>query len=157
MTLYNNYFQWYHKAGKYISKDTFLTDDIKIAILTDSYTPNAAAHEFYDVDITGELPTANGYTSGGLSLTTKTVTETSPGIWAFLADNPNWDIVTASVSGFTYILYNNTPASNKPVLGYAYLDYNDGTPAVVTVTPGNPLTVVLGSLGFFKLTLQDGI
>lgn len=39
----------------------------QLSLLTSSYTPAIDTHDFYD-DLTNELSTANGYTSGGASL-----------------------------------------------------------------------------------------
>lgn len=48
----------------------FLSDTIKIALLTSSYTPNLDTHDFFD-DITNEVANGNGYTTGGATLGTK--------------------------------------------------------------------------------------
>ena len=51
----------------------WLTDTIKVALTTSAYTPNQDSHDYYN-DLTNELSTANGYTSGGVTLGSKTVT-----------------------------------------------------------------------------------
>lgn len=58
----------------------WLSDTIKVALLTSSYTPNANTHDFYN-DLTNELSTANGYTSGGATLGSKTLTYTAANSW----------------------------------------------------------------------------
>jgi hypothetical protein len=40
----------------------------KLALATTTYTPDRDTHDFYN-DLTNELATANGYTSGGVTLT----------------------------------------------------------------------------------------
>lgn len=159
MSLTTSYFKFYDSAPKNIvTIDQLLTDDIKIALLTSSYTPNAATHEYYDVSITNELTTANGYTAGGLSLASKTLTATgTPGEYIFSSTNPSWSVVTANITAHYYILYNNTPSSNKPLLGFAHLDYNSGTPASITQVPGYDLVIQIGVNGFFKVNKTDGI
>ncbi|RBO82055.1 hypothetical protein [Nocardia puris] len=44
------------------------TDDLRMVLLTSSYTPDLDAHQHYD-DLSGELTTADGYTAGGQALT----------------------------------------------------------------------------------------
>jgi hypothetical protein len=40
----------------------------KLALATTTYTPDRDTHDFYN-DVTNELPTASGYTAGGVTLT----------------------------------------------------------------------------------------
>lgn len=157
MAITSSPFFWYNKAPKHLSLPGLLTDDIKVALVTSSYTPNAATHEYFDVSITNELTTANGYTAGGLLLTTKALTETAtPGQWKFTSDDPLWSITGAGLTHRLWILYNNTPASNKPLLGYGYSDYNSGTPQDVTTAAGFDLTIVLPADGWFSTTKVNG-
>lgn len=149
-------FTWYNKGIKHLEPEQALSDDIKVILLTSSYTPSVTTHEYYDVHITNELSTANGYTSGGLALSSKTLTETgTPGIWMFDSDNPYWSIVTASLTAHYMALYNNTPSSNKPLIGWGYLDYNGGSPQDVTTEPGVDLTISLPANGWFLLSKED--
>lgn len=53
----------------------YLADVIKITLHTSGYTPNQDTHNYQD-DLTSELSTANGYTSGGGTLASKTNTYT---------------------------------------------------------------------------------
>lgn len=50
------------------------TDTIKAALITSSYTPDTDAHDFFDDVVAYELAAGNGYTAGGGTLTTPTVT-----------------------------------------------------------------------------------
>ena len=91
-------FMKYNKGVKHIAPEQMLSDDIRIILTTSSYVPDVVNDEYYDVDITDELPTANGYTVGGVALTTKSLTESAtPGVFIFSSDNPYWDVVTASL------------------------------------------------------------
>ena len=149
MAITTSLFTWFDKGIKHIKPEIFLTDDIKVCLLTASYTPNAATHEFYDVSITNELTTANGYTAGGESLASKTLTETTAGVWAFDSTDPLWNVTGSSITAKMFVLYNNTPASSKPLIGYGYLDYNSGTPQNVVVLPGVSLSIILPATGWF--------
>lgn len=55
------------------------SDTLKAAICSNSYTPSPA-HDFFD-DITNEVIGATGYTAGGATLTSKTVTLTQANSW----------------------------------------------------------------------------
>jgi hypothetical protein len=123
------------------------THTFKLALCTSSYTPNASTHEFYDVSITNELTTANGYTVGGVALGSVTWT-LSGGNFVFDSDDPTW---TASGTGITaryWILYDDTPVSSKPLVAYGYLD---NTPADVTASAGNTLEYIVPATGWFTL------
>lgn len=49
----------------------YLSDTIKISLHTSSYTPNLDTHDFVD-DLTNEVANGNGYTTGGVTLGSKT-------------------------------------------------------------------------------------
>lgn len=52
-----------------LSGEVDLTSDtLHMVLLTSSYTPSLDTHQYQD-DLTGELPTADGYTAGGQALT----------------------------------------------------------------------------------------
>ena len=158
MATTNCYFIWFDKGVKNLSFDELLANDIKVALTTSAYIPNSDTHEFFDVDVTNELPTANGYTAGGLSLTTKTLVETAiDGQWVFSSDNMLWNVTPSSLTAHILVFYDNTPASNKPILGYGFLDYNGGTPLDVVVPSGSPLTIALPTLGIFSTLKVDGV
>lgn len=77
----------------------FDTDTIKVALATNSYTPAATTHDFFD-DITNEV-TGTNYTAGGATLGSKTVALSS-GTVTFDAADVTW---TASGSGFSTARY----------------------------------------------------
>ena len=58
----------------------FDTDTIKAALATSTYTPNFATHRYFS-DVTNEV-TGTGYTAGGATLASKTVTYTTANSWA---------------------------------------------------------------------------
>lgn len=85
-----------------------------------------------------ELSTANGYTSGGISIGTITGSQTSGTFRLIGGTDPVW---TGSGAGFTAryaILYNDTPTSPAdPLIGW--WDYGSS----VTIGAGETLTVDL--------------
>lgn len=79
---------WYGKAFANVlggetagesSRIDFLSDDMKIMLTTASYTPNIDTHEFKS-DVTNEV-VGTGYTAGGVSLGSKTITYTAASSW----------------------------------------------------------------------------
>lgn len=74
---------------------------IKAALLTTTYTPSLTGHVNYS-DLTNELSTANGYTAGGLTVPTPTITTTAANSWG-----QSWASGTA---------YANNANGNPPVI-----------------------------------------
>lgn len=143
-------FTLYDSVAELIADGTIDLDNdtFKLALLASGYTPSAAHDEY--ADLTNELSTANGYTSGGATLTGVTWGQTG-GVATFDSDEVVW---TASSSGITAryaVLYDDT-SSGKKLIGYMLLD---STPANVTATAGNTLTVAPhATQGWFQLTVN---
>lgn len=75
--------QWYRNAlaqlvgGKNIDWDS---DTIKVTLHTSSYTPSLDADDFVN-DLTNEIANGAGYTTGGVTLGSPTVTYTAANSW----------------------------------------------------------------------------
>ena len=94
-----------------------VNDDIKVA-LVNGYTVDQDGHAGYS-DITNEVANGNGYTTGGVSLTSKAVTaDNTNHRGKYSADNASWSDSTITATGA--VIYNNT-ASGKPLI--AYIDF----------------------------------
>lgn len=116
------------------------SDTFKIALFQSTSNIGAASTTY--AGLTNEVANGNGYTTGGNAVTgslsgTTTVTfdTTDPAVW------------TASGAGFSArfaVLYE--VAGN--VIAYCLLD---STPADVTVTAGNTLTLTINASGVFTL------
>ena len=126
MAISQGIYNFYNKAVRKLKLNDLLTTDVKVCLLDAGYLVNEVNHEFYS-DLTNELPTANGYTSGGITVTNKALTETLPGKSAFISDNI---VVTATgtLTAKMFVLYFDNAA--KDLIGYGYLNWNSGTPAV---------------------------
>jgi len=157
MAITNSPLFWYNNAVKSLDISTLLTNDIKVILLNNLYTPDSVNHLYYDVDITNELATGLGYTSGGQSLTSKTVTEVVPGKFVFTSANPSWTATGGSLIFHSYVIYDNTPATNKPLIGFSYPNYNSGVPLDLTVLATVPFQILLPTDGWLYLQKVDGI
>lgn len=122
------------------------THTFKLLLTSSSYTPNASTHTV-KADVTNELSTANGYTAGGATLTTVTWNR-SGGTVTFDADNVVWTASGGSIVARYAVLYDDTAASDE-LVGYVLLDT---TPADVTTTSGNTLTIAWNASGIFTLS-----
>src|SRR5665213_1781694 len=89
----------YENGKKHLADGTFDldTNTFKISLHTSSSNANTLATSSVFADITNELTTANGYTAGGITLSSVTWTNTSGSMaWTFAAV-----VWTASGAGIT--------------------------------------------------------
>lgn len=132
-----------HLAQKRIDLDT---DTIKVALCTSSYTPNQDTHDFFN-DVTNELPTAGGYTAGGLALSGVTWTYSAgSNTWTLDAADTEWS--TASFSARIAVLYVDTAgaSSTDPLIGY--IDFGSDKTA-----DGGPFKLQWNASGIFTHTV----
>lgn len=108
--------------GKALNKEIdWDTDDIKVMLVSSSYSPNQDTHDYLDDVIANEV-SGTGYTAGGVSLTGKTNTYDAASNTIILdAADVTW--ANSTVTARYAVLYNNTGASNaaKPLI--AYVDF----------------------------------
>lgn len=112
----------------------------KVALFLSTSNIGAASTTY--AGVTNEVANANGYTTGGVAVTftlsgTTTVTAT-------FATNPVWTASGGSITGRFAVVYE----VSGNVLCYCLLD---STPADVTATTGNTLTVAANASGVFTL------
>ena len=102
---------------KTLKADVDLDSPVNVALVTSSYSPNIDTDEFYD-DITNEVANGNGYTTGGITLSSTTVIlDTTDDEAAFDAANVTWSASTITARGA--VLYQNTGTdSTSPLIGY---------------------------------------
>ena len=120
-------------------------DTFNMQLHTSSYTPSVDGDSVL-ADVDNEVASANGYTTGGYAVaatwtrSTSTVTfDCADGVW------------TASGGSIVarYAIIVDLTAASDPLVCYSLLD---NTPADVTVTDGNTLTVGIHASGVFTLT-----
>jgi hypothetical protein len=91
-------------------------DTIKVTLHTATYTPDQDAHNFYD-DLTNELSTGGGYTSGGLALTNKTlVYDSTTNRTRLKADPSVWTSATFGPFRIAVVRKDTGTAGTSPLL-----------------------------------------
>ena len=114
--------KWYGLGMEFVVEQPldFLPDTIKVAMTTSSYTPNQDTHNYFD-DITNEV-SGTGYTAGGKTLASKTVTydAASQRVWLNAAD-VEWTTATITNARYAVIYKSTGVAATSPLL--AYIDF----------------------------------
>lgn len=119
----------------------FDTDTFAVALFLSTSNIGAASTTY--AGVTNEHANANGYTTGGISLGALTLSGTT----TVTVDDPSDMVWTASGGSITArfaVLYE----VGGDVVAYCLLD---STPADVTATDGNTLTIALHASGIFTL------
>jgi hypothetical protein len=106
------------------------SDSFKVALVTSASNIGASSTTW--AGVTGEVAAGNGYSTGGIAVTLVLSGTTSVTV-SFAAD-PVWTASGGSIVARTAVLYK---VSGR-VLAYCLLD---NTPADVTITAGNSLTI----------------
>lgn len=142
----------YEKAKGNIANGTIDldTDTFKAILLASTSNANTLSGSEVLADLTNELATANGYTAGGITLTSVTWTQ-SGGTWTFTSAAPVWTASGAGITARLFAIYKSGTANSKvnPLVGVCLMDT---TPADVVATAGNTLTVTPNGSGLFNLS-----
>lgn len=122
------------------------TGTFKVTLHTSSYTP-AGSHNVY-ADLTNELSTANGYTNGGGTLASVTLTTVTTNDVMFDAADFVWTASGGSIPAWRYAVVRRSDTVNSlvgPLIGYIL---GDTTPAdIPATTVGNTLTLTWDANG----------
>ena len=138
-------------AGDWVFTNTARTKmlDGQFAIATDTYkcalilsTSNLTAASTTYAAVTNEHANANGYTTGGIAVDLTLAGTTT--VTADIATDPVWTASGGSIIARWGMIYE----VGGDVLCFALLD---STPADVTATTGNTLTVAAHASGVFTL------
>lgn len=122
------------------------TDTLKVALfLSTSNCGSAALATAQYATLTNQHANANGYTTAGVTVTA--TYNNSAGTITFDISDPSWTASGGSIVARFAVLYSNT-ATNKDLIAYMLLD---SSPADVTTTTGNTLTIQIHANGVFQL------
>jgi hypothetical protein len=139
--LYGNF------LAKSLNKEVdFDTDTIKVALLTSSYTPNQDTHDYYD-DVSTYEVSGTGYTSGGATLASKTVTyDSGTNVIVLDAADVTWS--SSTITARYAVVYNDSGASAGAKVLIGYVDFGSDQSS----TNGN-FTITWDSTGIVRITV----
>ena len=123
-----------------VDLDDTTADRFKVMLVTSSYSPNFGTHDF-KADVTNEV-TGTGYSAGGKSLSSVTLTQ-SGGTITFDAADVTWSSSTITARGA--VVYDDS-LTNDPLI--CYIDFG----ADKTSTAGD-FTVTFNASGIFTLDM----
>lgn len=135
--IFNSWVGYATKAGD-LSTDVF-----KFLLTTSTWTPSQSSHTIL-TDVTNEV-SGSGYARQ----TAASVTYTQSGaVWTFDCADPVFTASGGSIVARYWCLYDDTVV-NDPLVAYGLID---STPADVTTTSGNTLTINVNASGLFTVT-----
>lgn|SRR5574339_354795 len=145
----------YEYAKEYLADGTFDLDNTGLGLtmalfLSTSNCDTLSVGTGVYGDLTNEHANANGYTTGGQALTGETYTH-SGATATFDCDNVVWTASGGSIVARFAVIYCNATVNSivKPLLCVSLLDT---TPADVTATDGNTLTIAINASGVFTVS-----
>jgi hypothetical protein len=138
--LYGNF------LAKALNKEVdFDSDTIKVALLTSSYTPNQDTHDYFD-DVVANEVTGTGYTSGGNTLGSKTVTyDGTNNVIILDAADTTW--ASSTITARYAVVYDATGTNSTSAL-IGYVDFGSDQSS----TNGN-FTITWDSTGIVRITV----
>jgi hypothetical protein len=101
----------------------FASDTIKCALFTNAHAPDQDGDRYYDgAHGMTEVANGNGYTTGGVALANKALAyDGATNVFKIDADDAVW--AAATVTARYAVIYDDTPASSKPLL--CYIDFGE--------------------------------
>jgi hypothetical protein len=140
ITFYNSFREYVADGSIDLDADTF-----KVQLHTSTHVPAVSDTQLSDLD--NEHSNGNGYTTGGEALAG--VSWSHSGATAtFDANDTVWTASGGSITARYAIIYDDT-STNDLLVAYILLD---DTPADVTATDGNTLTLAWNASGIFTIT-----
>jgi hypothetical protein len=139
---------FYNNWREAISDVPLRSTTFKVTLHSSSYT-FSASHSVY-ADLTNELSTANGYTNGGANITSGSW-DHSGATATFDAGDTQWVASGGSITARRAVIRASGTFNSQvdPLVASILMDT---TPADVTVTDGNTLTLQWNASGIFTVT-----
>jgi len=143
MTSYTGTINFYNSWKEVKNEQANLgSDTFKVLLATSSYTPNASTHTVL-ADITNEV-SGNGYARQTLTIVTSAQTG---GTYTFDVSDPVFTASGGSIVARYWVIYDDTTTS--PTDALVCYGLIDSTPADVTTTDSNTLTLNINASGLF--------
>ena len=130
----------YNLATKQIS---LLVDDIKVALFPSTFTPNALTQNVW-ADISADECTGVGYTAGGESLASKTVTEVETGAGGVKFDSADVTWSSSTITARYAVLYDDTVATKDLIACYDFVTDK--------VSSGGDFVLTVNAAGWFLIS-----
>ena len=122
------------------------SDTIKVALLSSSYTPNQDTHDYYD-DVVANEVSGTGYTTGGNTLSSKTITyDGTNNVIVLDAADVTWS--SSTITARYAVVYDDSGASNAAKALIGYVDFGSDQSS----TNGN-FTITWDSTGIVRITV----
>lgn len=119
--------------------------DIRVALLTTSYSPDQDNHENYG-QLTGEVVGTN-YIAGGAALTNKAITyDGITNVIKFDADDVEWS--NSTITARYAVIYDNTPTLPADKKLVAYVDFGENK-----ISSEGSFKIFWHTDGIFKTTI----
>lgn len=130
----------------------FDTDTIKFALMGSGFAIAQDTHDYFNDVSANELATANGYTAGGLTVTTKAITyDSASNYTVFDCDDPSWT-ASGTLTAYGAVLYVATgTASTSAIIGE--IDFGGAVSATNDVWKYTVPAVSGGTGGMFRFTV----
>ena len=133
--------------AKSLNKEVdFDSDTIKVGLVSSSYTPNQDSHDYWD-DVVSYEVSGTGYTTGGATLASKTVTyDSANNVIVLDAADVTWS--SSTITARYAVVYNDSGATNAAKALIGYVDFGSDQSS----TNGN-FTITWDSTGIVRITV----
>lgn len=122
------------------------SDTIKVALLTSSYTPNQDTHDYFD-DVSSYEVTGTGYSAGGATLGSKTVSyDSTNNVIVLDAADSTWS--SSTITARYAVVYDASGGSAAANALIGYVDFGSDQSS----TNGN-FTITWDSTGIVRITV----
>lgn len=133
--------------GKALNKEIdWDSDTIKVALLSSAYSPNQDTHDYLD-DVVANEVSGTGYTAGGATLASKTLTyDAANNVTVLDAADVTW--ASSTITARYAVIYDDSGATNAQKALLGYVDFGSDQSS----TSGN-FTITWDATGIFRLTV----
>jgi len=125
----------------------FVTDTIKIALITDAVAPNQDTHDYWNDLSANEIASGNGYTTGGYTLLSKALTyDAGTNEVRLDCADPQWLFDASKTFRYAVVYKDTGSAATSPLMGYGDFGGNEAT--------SNTYTITIDASGILKAVAQ---